>query len=190
MTEFLGLAGYYWRFVPNFAKVAAPLHALTRQDVLFVWTEKCKESFEKLKMLLTSPPVLTYPDFNHPFVLHTDASTHGLGAVLEQEQSDGKLHPVAYASRSLRKGKANYGITELEALALVWAARHFRPYLLEHHCLVFTDHAPLRAMLKARNPSGKMARWVETLAELDLEIQCIKAREEELSHGCFIQVSK
>ena len=160
VREFLGLAGYYRRFVPNFAKVTAPLHALTRQDVPFLWKEQCQESFERLKPLLASPP---------PFVLHRDASAHGLGAVLEQEQPDGKLHPVAYA-RSLRKGKINYIITELEGLALVWSAQHFRPYLLEHHCLAYTDHAPLKAMLKSRNPSGKMASWAETLAELDHEI--------------------
>ena len=117
VREFIGLAGDYRRFVPNFAKVAAPLHALTRQDVPFVWTEPCNVSFEELKSLLTSPRVLVYPDFDCPFVLQIDASTHGLGAVLEQEQPDRKLNPVAYASRSLRKGEVNYGVTKLEALA-------------------------------------------------------------------------
>ena len=88
VRKFLGLAGYYRWFVPNFAKVAAPLYALTQQDVphlyAFLWTEQCQESFEKLKALLTSPPVLAFADFNHPFVLHADASTHGLGAVLDR----------------------------------------------------------------------------------------------------------
>ena len=141
VREFLGIAGYYRRFVPNFAKVAGPLHALTRQQVPFVWTPKCQEAFEKLKELLVSPPVLAYPCFAKPFVLHTDASGLGLGAVLEQEQDDGQLHPVAYASRTLSKHERNYGITDLEALGVVWAAKHFRAYLLGHKCLVYTDHA-------------------------------------------------
>ena len=164
--------------------MAVPLHALTRQDVTFLWTEQCEESFGRLKALLTSPPVLAYPDFDRPLVLHTDASTHGLGAVLEQEQADDKLHPVAYASRSLRKGEINYGVTELEALALVWAARHFRPYLLEHHCLVYTDHAPLKALLRAKNPSGKVARWAETLAELDLQVHYRPGRSIHMLTRC------
>ena len=98
VRRFLGLASYYRRFVPNFAKVASPLHALTRQDVPFEWTAKCQQAFEKLKDLLTSTPVLAYLNFAAKFVLHTDASGESLGAVLEQEE-DGKLHPVAYTSR-------------------------------------------------------------------------------------------
>ena len=170
VRRFLGLASYYRRFVPNFAKVASPLHALTRQDVPFQWTAQCQQAFERLKDLLTSPPVLAYPNFAAKFVLHTDASGEGLGAVLEQEQ-DGKLHPVAYASRSLTKSEKNYGVTELEALGVVWAVKHFRSYLIGHKCVIFTDHAPLKSMLAAKHPSGKLARWSQTLAEVNVEIQ-------------------
>ena len=171
VREFLGLAGYYRRFVPSFAKVAGPLHSLTRQEIPFHWTSECQLSFDRLKELLSSPPVLAYPNFDLPFTLHTDASGKGLGAVLEQEASDGQLHPVAYASRTLSKHERNYGITELEALGVIWALRHFRAYLLGHSCVVVTDHAPLRALLKARHQSGKLARWSQTLAEFDLEIK-------------------
>ena len=170
VRRFLGLASYYRRFVPNFAKVASPLHALTRQDIPFQWTAQCQLAFEKLKDLLTAPPVLAYPNFAAKFVLHTDASGEGLGAVLEQEQ-DGKLHPVAYASGSLSKSEKNYGVTELEALGVVWAIKHFRSYLIGHKCVIFTDHAPLKSMLSAKHPSGKLARWSQTLAEVDVEIQ-------------------
>ena len=145
VREFLGLAGYYRRFVPNFAKVAGPLHALTRQDVPFHWTSKCQQSFDKLKELLSEPPVLSYPDFSRSVVLHTDASSHGLGAVLEQKADDGQMHPVAYTSCTLSKHEKNYGITDLEALGVVWALRHFRAYLLGHPCVVMTDHALLHA---------------------------------------------
>ena len=169
VREFLGLAGYYRRFVPNFSKVAGPLHNLTRQDVPFVWTQRCQGAFDSLKDRLTTPPVLAYPCFTKPFVLHTDASGLGLGAVLEQEQEDGRLHPVSYASRTLSKHESRYGITDLEGV--VWACKHFRAYLLGHRTVVYTDHAPLKAMLKAKHPSGKLARWAGIISELDLDIQ-------------------
>ena len=118
LRGFLGLASYYRRFVPNFARIAGPLHMLTRSDMAFVWTASCQEAFERLKSMLTSPPVLSYPDFSEPFQLHTDASGEGLGAVLEQT-SDGVGHPVAFASRTLSKPEQRYGITELETLGVV-----------------------------------------------------------------------
>ena len=177
VREFLGLAGYYRRFVPNFARVAGPLHSLTRQEVPFHWTGECQQSFDRLKQLLSEPPVLAYPDFARPFTLHTDASGKGLGAVLEQEGEEGKNHPVAYASRTLSKHEKNYGITDLEALGVVWALRHFRAYLLGHACVVVTDHAPLRALLKAKHQSGKLARWGQTIAEFNVEIKYRPGRQ-------------
>lgn len=171
VRAFVGLASYYRHFVPNFARIAAPLHGLTRKDVAFEWTPCCQEDFECLKDCLTTPPVLAYPRFDKPFVLHTDASGQGLGAVLEQEQEDGQLHLVAYASQAISKHEANYGITDLEALGVVWAAKYFRAYLFGHHSSVFTDHAPLRALLKAKHQSGKMALWAGLIAELNLDIQ-------------------
>lgn len=104
-------------------------------------------------------------------MVHTDASGEGLGAVLEQQQEDGKAHPIAYASWTLSKHESRYGITELEALGVVWALKHFRGYLYGSKCVVFTDHAPLRAMLKAKHPSGKLARWAGVIAELDVDIR-------------------
>ena len=89
----------------------------------------------------------------------------------EQEQEDGKLHPISYASRTLSKHESRYGITDLEALGVVWACKHYRAYLLGHHCVVYTDHAPLKAMLKAKHPSGRLARWAGIISELDLDIQ-------------------
>ncbi len=113
---------------------------------------------------------LAFPCFEKSFVLHTDACEQGLGAVLEQESRDGELHPVAFASRTLTPQERKYGITDLEALGIVWAPQHFRPYLLGHHSIVYTDHAPLKSMLTAQHASGKLARWGETLSELDLDI--------------------
>ena len=103
---------------------------------------------DQLKILLTTPPVLAYPNFQ----LHTDASGQGLGAVLEQ-QCGGDSHPVAFASRTLSKHEQRYGITELETLAVVWGLRHFRAYLYGHRVTVLTDHAPVRSMLKTPQAS-------------------------------------
>ena len=101
IRRLLGMASYYRRFIPSFAKIAHPLHALTRKDMQFEWTQECQEAFETLKKKLTSAPVLGYPRFDASFVLETDASIDGLGAVLSQTQEDGKLHPITYASRAL-----------------------------------------------------------------------------------------
>ena len=171
LRSFLGLASYYRRFVPRFSTVASPLHALTRKDVPYVWTPACQQAFEKLKELLTSAPLLRYPDFKKPFILETDASGDGLGAVLAQRQEDGSVRPIAYASRSLQKHEKNYGITELEGLGVVWAAKHFRPYIYGHQCTVFTDHEALKSLLNTPQPSGKLARWGMVLQELNLTIQ-------------------
>ena len=118
LRSFVGLASYYRRFVPSFSKIAGPLHVLTKKDAPFVWSEACEVSFTKLKDLLTTAPVLAFPDFQKPFIFETDASGAGLGAVLGQKQEDGSVRPVAYASRSLLHHDGNYGITELEGAHL------------------------------------------------------------------------
>jgi len=125
-----------------------------------------------LKDLLTIPPVLAYPDFTKLFVLHTDASEEE-GAVLEQKQDDGELHPVAYASESFNHHEKHYGVTELEALGVVWAVKHFQSYLVGQKSTVYTDHAPLRSMLQGRHQSGKLGRWACVLTEVDLEITTV-----------------
>lgn len=123
---FFGVTGYYWRFIPNFSKVARPLHSSDQAGCSFCLDDPCQQAFVKLKELLSSPPVLAYLCFSKPFVLHTDASGQGLGAVLEQEQADGRLHPIAYVSRTLSAAESCYGITDLQALGVVWAAKHLR----------------------------------------------------------------
>ena len=170
LRSFLGLASYYRRFVPNFSRVAGCLHALTKKDVPYDWTTQCQKAFEQLKELLTTAPILCYPNFQRPFALETDASGHGLGAVLAQEQEDGLVRPIAYASRSLQAHERNYGVTELEGLGVVWAVRHFRTYLYGHRCIVYTDHEALKSLLNTPQPSGKLARWGLALQEMDLEI--------------------
>ena len=105
--QFLGLASYYQRFIKNFAMVAGPLHKLTEKKTPFQWTNQCQEAFEKLKSQLVSAPILTLPNWSKPFILDTDASDNGIGAVLSQ-MHDGKEHVIAYASRVLTKAERNY----------------------------------------------------------------------------------
>ena len=135
---FLGLAFYYRRFVPDFAKIASRLHSLMKKNTPFCWTSACEKAFCSLKELLCNAPVLVYPHFgqNEENVIETDASTVGLGAVLAQKQPDGSVHPITYASRSLQPAERNYGISQLETLGLVWAVKHFRPYILGYPCTV------------------------------------------------------
>ena len=172
VRRFLGLASYYRRFIADFAKVASPLHALTKKNVEFLWTPECRKAFEQLKKALVTAPVLSYPIFgpDQEFILETDASGVGLGAVLSQKQ-DGHIHPIAYASRTLDVHEKKYGITELETLGLVWAVKYFRPYILGHRTTVYTDHAACTSLLNTPRPSGKLARWALAIQEMNLVIK-------------------
>ena len=147
------------RFISDYAKIAEPLYCLTKKNVSFCWTVGCQQAFDILKAELLTAALLAYPDFKKPFILETDASIKGLGAILSQIQDDSKLHPLAYASRSLSQSEKNYAITELETLAVVWAVTHFRYYLYGNEVTVITDHAAVKAVLGTPNLNGKHARW-------------------------------
>ena len=125
VRRFLGMASYYRRFIAGFTKIAQPLHRLTAKGVQFHWSPESEAAFIALKCKLVTPPVLAYPRFSKEFVLETDASGLGLGAVLSQKQG----HPIAYASRALNPAEKNYSVTDLETLALVWSITHFHSYL-------------------------------------------------------------
>ena len=124
-----------------------------------MWTTEAQAAMEQLKERLTKAPVLAYPFFGKPFTLETDTSISGIGAVLSQEQDDRRLHPIAYASRSLSSVECNYSITELETLAVVWAVTHFHSYLYGYSVTILTDHTAVKAVLETPNPSRKHARW-------------------------------
>ena len=159
VRQFLGLASYYHRFVQGFTKIAQPLHALTQKGTTFDQSTDCQNAFETLKSRLVQAPVLAYPDFSKSFVLETDASIKGLGAVLSQTQADNRFHPVAYVSRALTPAEKNYAITELETLAVVWAITHFHVYLYGHDVTVYTDHMAVKVVLETPSPNGKHDRW-------------------------------
>ncbi|KAL1280076.1 hypothetical protein QQF64_014676 [Cirrhinus molitorella] len=185
LCSFLGFASYYRRFVEGFAKLAAPLHRLVAEfvgarpkkfaSVSFVaaWTEECQHSFGGLKSKLTSSPVLAYADFSRPFILEVDVSHSGLGAVLSQEQ-EGRVRPIAYASRSLRpteRNMTNCSSMKLEFVAFKWAmAEKFREYLLGQKCVVYTDNNPLSHLASAKLGATEQ-RWAAQLASFDFEVR-------------------
>ena len=170
LRSFLGLASYYRRFVKDFATLASPLHRLTDKDRPFVWDTSCTTAFQQLKTALTEAPVLAYPVPQQPFIVDTDASNVGVGAVLSQVEA-GSERVVAYFSRALSRPEKNYCVTRRELLAVVLALRQFRPYLLGRRFLLRTDHASLTWLLHFKNPEGQVARWLEILQEYDFEIQ-------------------
>ena len=143
VRSFLGLAGYYQRYVKNFAAIAGPLQTLTRKDAVFHWSPDCQDAFNHLKTLLTTSPITAFPDFSLPFRLYTDASTAGLGAILVQVR-EGKECIICCASRSLNQAEKAYPATKLECLTIVWAVTKFRPYLMSIPFEVYTDHYTLQ----------------------------------------------
>ena len=134
VRRFLGLSSYYRKFISNFTTIAGPLHNQTHKDTPFQWTTACHNAFTELKQKLTTSPVLAYSNFTREFVLETDASVQGVGAVLAQREDDQQLHPIAYASRALSPSEKKYDITELETLAVMWALTHF------HHIYMATPY--------------------------------------------------
>ena len=170
VRSFLGLAGYYRKFIPNFATVAAPLTDLTKKGSKFVWATPQQSAFSTLKRYLCSAPVLSYPHLDKEFVLQTDASDCGLGAVLAQKDSQGNEHVVAYASRTLNDREKHYSAMEKEALAVVFATQNFRVYLLGKPFKLITDNRAL-TWLHSLEPKGRIARWIMDLQEFSFTVQ-------------------
>jgi len=167
----LGLFSYYRRFVKDFSKIAKPMTSLLRKDVPFIWTQKQQKSFEILKSKLMEAPILQYPNFEKPFIIMTDASTTGLGAVLSQLDDNKKERVIAYASKSLNRTEQNYPTTELEGYGVIWAIRYFHKYLLTKPFKIFTDHSALKYLQTMKNPKAKIARWIMELQQYDFEIE-------------------
>jgi len=165
VRSFLGLAGYYRKFIENFSKIALPLTRLTRKEQPFLWNEKCEASFKELKDRLTSSPVLILPDPQKSFDVYCDASKQGLGCVLMQE---GKV--VAYASRQLKVHEENYPTHDLELAAIVFALKLWRHYLYGTTFQVFSDHKSLRYLFDQKELNMRQRRWMEFLKDYDFEL--------------------
>jgi len=158
LRQYLCVASWYRRFVPDFAKIVKPLNDLLRKGNKWVWTQEHRTAFEEVMARLVADPVLACPDFDKPFILQTDASDYGIGAILTQETERGEK-VISYSSRTLNGAQKNYSTTEKECLAIVWAIRKFKPYLEGYHFKIVTEHMALKWLNSIESPSGRIARW-------------------------------
>ena len=175
---FLGLASYYRRFICGFSSIAHPLIDLTKETVDFCWKPEHFDAFKRLRTLLTTAPILVYPDFEHEFILFTDASDYGIGGVLSQRIE--KLEkPIAYYNRHLSETEQRYSTTEKECLAIVDSVKHFRQYLNGRHFTLVVDHQPLEYLKSAKDTNRRLNRWSLELAAYDYTVTYRKGK----SHG-------
>jgi hypothetical protein len=169
VRSFLGLAGYYRRFVEGFSKLASPLTELLKKETTFVWGNHEQNAFDALKKAITSAPILISPDPSKPYVVTTDASGFATGAILQQDHGR-KLQPIAFMSHKMNAAERNYPVHEQELLAVVHALREWRHYLHGAKFEVVTDHMSLKHFLTQPRLSARQARWAEFMQEFEMKI--------------------
>ena len=172
VREFLGLTGYYRRFIPGYASISAPLSDLTKKALpnQVKWSEACERAFLHLQNCLCKSPILHNPDFERPFILQTDASDRGVGAVLSQRDDNGADHPIAYFSRKLLPREERYSTVEKECLAIKLGVHAFRVYLIGRHFTVQTDHHALTWLDRLKENNPRLTRWSLSLQPYDFEV--------------------
>ena len=175
VRSFLGLTGYYRKFIPSYAEIAAPLTNLTRKGMpnKVIWQPEHESAFNKLKTMLVKEPILRLPDLDKEFILQTDASETGVGAALLQEHEDG-VFPIAYASKKLLKREQNYSVIERECLGLIFGVKKFQKYLYGKEFVINTDHAPLTHIQTKKIESPRIMRWAMFLQNYKFKIKSIK----------------
>ncbi|GBG89289.1 hypothetical protein CBR_g48998 [Chara braunii] len=178
--SFMGLASYYRKFVRNFSAVAAALTNLTKKDTPFLWSLPCQLAFTRLKKALTRAPVLKLPDPTLPFILTTDASQYGIGAVLQQDDGNG-LRPVEFMSKKIKTQKLQDSTYEKELYALVCALKHWKHFLLGKHFKIFSDHSTLQWMKSQGELNDKLARYIQFIDMFYFELKHKK--------GCYNKVA-
>jgi hypothetical protein len=183
LLSFLGITGYYRRFIYRYAEIASPMYKLVRKNVEWSWDEECDKAFKTLKRALTTAPILRNPDFKHPFHVITDASGYGLSGVLAQRipNANGEVfeYVIAYISRTLSEYEVKWHIRELECLAIIWSLRKFRPYIEGCEITVVTDHESLRWLSKLEDPTGRLGRWVMETQHLNMKIEHRPGRQHQ-----------
>ena len=179
VQRLIGLVGYYRKFCPNLSTILAPLTDLNSPKVRFQWSDECQKSFERIKRILSSPPVLVPPEYSKYFKLYVDASEVGIGAVLVQDDEHGIERPISYFSKKLLKYQKNYSTVEKEALALLLALKFYDVYLSssEYPVQVYTDHNPLVFVHRMKDSNQRLLRWSLTLQEYCMEIFHVKGCE-------------
>ncbi|KAK1415049.1 hypothetical protein QVD17_30819 [Tagetes erecta] len=171
IRSFLGLAGYYRRFIQDFSRIAYPLTKLTKKKVVFDWGKDQQEAFNKLRKRLTEAPVLTLPEGNDDLVVYSDASRQGLRCVLMQR---GKV--IAYASRQLKENEVNYPTHDLELAVVVFALKIWRHYLYGTKCTLYTDHKRFKYFFEQKDLNMRQRRWLELIKDYDCEIHYHRAK--------------
>ncbi|XP_050402703.2 retrovirus-related Pol polyprotein from transposon 297 isoform X1 [Patella vulgata] len=179
MMRFLGMAGYYRKFCPNFSVIANPMTDLLKKDAKFIWSNQCAKAFDKLKAILITSPILIIPDFTKQFKLSVDASDTGAGSVLSQNDVNDIEHPICYFSKKFNRYQKNYSTIEKECLALILSLQHFDFYLgtTLYPVIVCTDHNPLTFIHKMKNKNQRLLRWSLMLQEYNIVIKHIKGRD-------------
>ena len=167
--SFLGLCSYYRRFVRDFAQIARPLHKLCEKGSKFLWSKDSEDSFQSLKLTLTTAPILAYPQLGQQFILDTDASEHSVGAVLSQVQDD-QERVIAYMSKTMNVHERVYCVTRKELLAVIVALRNFHTYLYGQNVLLRTDNAAVSWMRNLKKPTDQVARWLQELGTYDFTV--------------------
>lgn len=169
IKQFLGLIGYYRKFIPDFARITKPFTQCLKKGRNVTLNKDYVDCYERCKNLLTNDPILQYPDFNKEFILTTDASNFAIGAILSQGPI-GSDRPISYASRTLNESEINYSTIEKELLAIVWATKYFRPYLFGRKFKIVTDHKPLQWIMSLKEPNSRLTRWRLKLSEYDFTV--------------------
>lgn len=169
VRRFLGMAGWYQRYINNYSAIAAPMTDLFKKVDRFCWTPQAQTAFDALKISLTTAPVLRHPNFQLPFYIQCDASKIGVGGVLFQ-LIDGEEHPIAFMSKKLNTAQQNYSVTELECLAAVLCVKRFRCYIEGMAFTIITDHASLKWLMNQKDLTGRLARWSLKLQAFDFTI--------------------
>ncbi|GFR24689.1 retrovirus-related Pol polyprotein from transposon opus [Trichonephila clavata] len=164
VAKFLGMTGWYQKFIKNYADMCEPLYGLKRKNSKFRLSESAQKTFDRIKKAHTEAPVLQLPDFSQAFELYTDASSVGVGAVLTQNN-----RPIAFASRTLNRAERNYSVTERECLAVIWALNKYRTYFGSLPVKLITDHAALTKLTNGKNLSSRMIRWTLKLANFNVK---------------------
>lgn len=188
VKQFLGLVGYYRKFVPRFADIARPLTNLTKQDQVYEWTEKCQDTFQLLKDMLLKEPILKYPDPNKPYILYTDASKYAWACVLTQEyehEIEGKMkkihHPITYTSGLFRGSQLNWATLTKEAYAIYMSIKKLTYYLEDSDITLRSDHLPLKKFLAKNTLNTKVNNWAVEISPFRIAFEYIKGIKNTLA---------
>ncbi|GKC62937.1 putative reverse transcriptase domain-containing protein, partial [Tanacetum coccineum] len=184
IRQFLGLAGYYRRFIEGFLKIAKTMTKLTQKGVKFDWGDKQEAAFQLLKQKLCSAPILALPEGSEDFIAYCDASKKGLGAVLMQGEK-----VISYASRQLKIHEKNYTTHDLELRAVVFALKIWRHYLYGTKCTVFTDHKSLQHILDQKELNMRQRRWLELLSDYNCDIRYHPGKANVVADALILECS-